>query len=88
MVEVTSRSAAGGWVCHVRVEHAGERSEHTVSVSAEDLERWGRGRSVDELVKRSFEFLLEREPATSILRRFELSVIPTYFPEYDRRIRR
>jgi hypothetical protein len=34
------------------------------------------------LVRASFEFLLEREPATSILRRFDLDVIGRYFPEY------
>lgn len=38
----------------------------------------------DELIRRSFEFLLEREPNTSILRRFELPVIQQYFPEYER----
>lgn len=36
-----------------------------------------------ELVRRSFEFLLGREPNTSILRTFELSVIQQYFPEYE-----
>jgi hypothetical protein len=35
-----------------------------------------------ELVRASFEFLLEREPASSILRRFGLDVIERYFPEY------
>ncbi len=35
------------------------------------------------LVEKSFAFLLEREPNTSILRNFELSVIQTYFPEYE-----
>lgn len=88
MVTVKSEPAADGWVCQVRVEHGGERSEHTVKVSRADLERWGGGRDADELVRRSFEFLLEREPATSILRRFDLSVIPAYFPDYDRQIRR
>lgn len=38
---------------------------------------------MEDLVRRSFEFLLDREPAGSILRRFNLSVIETYFPEYD-----
>jgi hypothetical protein len=38
-------------------------------------------------VKRSFEFLLEREPNTSILPEFDLSVIQRYFPEYERTIR-
>jgi hypothetical protein len=37
-----------------------------------------------QLVKKSFEFLLEREPNTSILRSFDLSVIARYFPEYER----
>ena len=39
------------------------------------------------LIEKSFEFLLEREPNTSILRSFELSVIDRYFPEYERVIR-
>ena len=36
-----------------------------------------------DLIHKSFEFLLEREPNTSILRMFELSVIQQYFPEYE-----
>jgi hypothetical protein len=75
--------AAGGWVCKVAVE----ATEHTVTVSPADLERWGEGleqRDVEDLVIRSFHFLLEREPPGAILKRFELSVIPRYFPEYDR----
>jgi hypothetical protein len=42
---------------------------------------------VERLVICSFEFLLEREPNTSILRRFDLMVIARYFPEYERVIR-
>lgn len=44
-------------------------------------------RPVEDLVAASFEFLLEREPATSILRRFDLDQITTYFPEYPDEIR-
>jgi hypothetical protein len=40
------------------------------------------------LVRASFEFLLEHEPASSILRRFDLDVIGRYFPEYLDTIRR
>ena len=39
------------------------------------------------LVEKSFEFLLERESNTSILRSFELPVIGQYFPEYERVIK-
>ena len=35
-----------------------------------------------DLIKRSFEFLLERESNQSILREFNLEVIENYFPEY------
>ncbi len=38
--------------------------------------------SKEELIKFSFEFLLEREPNTSILSSFELNIISKYFPEY------
>jgi hypothetical protein len=39
--------------------------------------------SKEALVKKSFEFLLERESNTSILRHFDLTVISRYFPEYE-----
>ncbi|MCP4628980.1 MAG: hypothetical protein GY850_36550 [bacterium] len=39
------------------------------------------------LVEKSFEFLLERESNTSILRSFDLPVIGQYFPEYERVIK-
>lgn len=35
-----------------------------------------------DLVAASFAFLLEREPSTSILRRFELPQIADYFADY------
>jgi hypothetical protein len=40
----------------------------------------------DELVRASFEFLLEREPATSILREISLNIISQYFPGYPAKI--
>lgn len=43
--------------------------------------------NVETLLKQSFEFLLAREPNTSILRSFELSVIERYFPEYTSEIK-
>jgi hypothetical protein len=47
---------------------------------------WAPGRE-PALVVQSFEFLLDREPATSILRRFSLDVIGDYFPEYRAEMR-
>jgi hypothetical protein len=41
----------------------------------------------EALVDESFRFLLEREPKESIMKRFEISVIERYFPEYPDEIR-
>jgi hypothetical protein len=46
---------------------------------------WGEAGEM-ELVRESFAFLLEREPATSILPQFSLDVIGRYFPEYPTEI--
>ena len=57
---------------------------HTVTVDPPYYEKLTGGRiSVEDLVKKSFEFLLERESNTSILRGFDLPVIGRYFPEYE-----
>ena len=72
----------------VTVGEGGSRTTHTVTVDA----AYARGLAGDsdhaELVRRSFEFLLEREPKESILSSFALPVIGRYFPEYEREIRR
>jgi len=81
----------GSWTCEVSVQAGGESTRHAVTVSAADLERYANGdgaAAVEDLVRRSFEFLLEREPPGSILREFDLSVIRRYFPEYDQNFRR
>lgn len=87
MVSVACTAAPGGWACAVDVDQAGRRTHHTVTVTTDELERWGRGGQVEDLVRRSFDFLLEREPASSILPRFDLAVIQRYFPEYDGEMR-
>lgn len=88
VVTIAANPAQDGWTCEVQVDDTGRRTHHTVTVSNSELARWGGGSGVETLVRRSFDFLLEREPATSILPRFELSAIQRYFPEFDREIRR
>ena len=53
-------------------------SRHRVTVPA----RYG-DENLERVVRTSFEFLLEREPASSIMREFSLDVIQRYFPEYE-----
>jgi len=62
---------------------------HRVTVDPAYHERLTGGHiSAEELVEKSFEFLLKRESNTSILRTFELPVIGRYFPEYETTIRK
>ncbi len=56
----------------------GGTSRHVVTVP----ERFGDD-DLERVVRTSFEFLLEREPASSIMSEFSLDVIGRYFPEYD-----
>jgi hypothetical protein len=72
----------------VSVEDGGSRTAHVVTVTKADLERYAPGATPERLLEASFEFLLEREPKESILRRFELPVIARYFPEYPQVVRR
>ena len=43
--------------------------------------------SKKKLLEYSFQFLLDREPNTSILSFFELNIISKYFPEYESEIK-
>jgi len=73
----------------VRVTEGATQSAHRVTLKPEDYARLTSGKMEPaELVRRSFEFLLEREPKESILRQFDLAVIARYFPEFDREIER
>jgi hypothetical protein len=78
----------GGWTCTVAIAQDGRNvSDHRVNVAAVDLARLDPGaRDPHLLVDRSFRFLLAREPASSILRSFDLMIIARYFPEYEAEI--
>jgi len=72
----------------VRVSESARETTHE-AVSPSDYARLAGGKiEPEELVRRSFEFLLEREPKESILPQFDLSVISRYFPEYEQEIKR
>ena len=56
---------------------------HTVTISDQTHSKLTGGKiSKVTLLKKSFEFLLQREPNTSILAKFKLEVISQYFSDY------
>ena len=81
VIDVTVERIEGGSLATVGVEQSGRHTEHRVTAMDEDLERYGAS-DVADLVRRSFEFLLAREPNTSILRAFRITEIERYFPAF------
>jgi len=64
-------------------------TQHTVHVSNDFYKLLTDGKfSYENLIKASFEFLLERESNNSILSQFDLKVISHYFPEYEKEIKK
>jgi hypothetical protein len=64
-------------------------TNHRVTVDPAYHEKLTDGHiSTEKLVEKSFEFLLQRESNTSILRAFELPIIGRYFPEYETTIQK
>ena len=72
----------------VSVADGEDQTTHRVTVPSEFADGLvGQAGSTEELVRLSFEFLLEREPKESILREFDITVIGRYFPEYEDELR-
>ena len=67
---------------------ADKLTKHVVSVTDQMLLNLTNNKiSKEELLNFSFNFLLEREPNTSILSKFDIIVISKYFPEYTNKVR-
>ena len=87
MAEITVAHESGDEYL-IEVREAVGSTRHAVTVDAAALERFGGGVTAERLLEESFGFLLEREPKEAILRRFEITVIGRYYPEYAGEIRR
>ena len=68
----------------VDVEVEGYKTTHKVHVDDDYYKKLTGGKiSKEELIKRSFEFLLDRESNKTILSEFDLKVINRYFSTYE-----
>ena len=64
-------------------------TKHTVLITDEYHDSLTKKKiSKKELLEKSFQFLMDREPNTSILFFFELHIISKYFPEYENEIKK
>lgn len=72
------------WTFTVTVFDQGRKHDYEVTLSWSDYDHWSHGRVAPEkVIDAAFRFLLEREPATAIMRKFDAAVIRRYFPEVD-----
>jgi hypothetical protein len=81
------------WRYEVEVtESDGSGSQTTHQVTMDKgyyMDLTEKGRIIpEEFVKKSCEFLLERESKDSILRQFEIAQINDFFPEYEKEIKK
>ncbi len=73
----------------VRLREGDGETSHRVTVPEDLIEELELPEDdLESVVRESFEFLLEREPASSILPQFSLDVISRYFPEYRQELSR
>lgn len=64
---------------------ASATTTHVVKLTDDYYRKLTAGKiTAEKLIEKSFDFLLEREPNTSILSGFELPQISHYFPEYEK----
>jgi hypothetical protein len=85
VIEVGRVPGAEALEFEVIVRDPNGETRHRVTMSRDTYQRLTGGKSTPEqCVEAAFAFLLEREPKESILRRFDLTVISRYFPEFER----
>lgn len=79
--------ASNHWAYTVSVFDAGRKHDYAVTLSFQDYDLWSRGRvAPSRVVHAVFEFLLANESASSILAKFDCSVIRRYFPQVDQEL--
>jgi hypothetical protein len=87
MIEVRRMSEGGPLSFEVVVREGAGETRHHVTMSREMCERLMGGKHTPErYLEAAFCFLLDREPKESILRRFDVTVISRYFPEFEREL--
>jgi hypothetical protein len=89
MIQVRQTAAQDPFAFEVVVREGKGETRHQVTMSRETCERLTSGKHRPErCLEAAFRFLLDREPKESILRRFDVTVISRYFPEFEREIPR
>ncbi len=83
-VKVTQTKLEDPFGFTVTVKGSGGETHHEVTMTQFTYEQLtGSQVSPESCVQAAFQFLLEREPQESILSQFDITVISTYYPEFE-----
>jgi len=89
MIQVRRTAERDPFIFEVVVREGKGETRHHVTMSRQMCERLTAGKHTPErCLEAAFRFLLDREPKESILRRFDVTAIPRYFPEFEREMPR
>ncbi len=73
-----------GWECTVQINDESSTTEHLVTIPFTTYSKLtGEQYPVEQLVIKSFEFLLKKESKESILNEFTLDIIGDYFSDWE-----
>jgi len=83
----TETEQANGWHYEVSIIDGDRKYSYEATLSFQDYDLWSHGQiAPSAVVEKAFRFLLEREPAGSIMSKFDCSLIRRYFPEVDKEL--
>ncbi len=89
MIQVRRTAEGDPLEFEVVVREGKGETRHHATMARETCERLTGGKHTPErCLEAAFQFLLDREPKESILRRFDVTVISRYFPEFERELPR
>jgi len=89
MIQVRQTAEQDPLIFEVVVREGKGETRHQVTMSRDTCERLTSGKHTPErCLEAAFKFLLDREPKESILRRFDVTAIARYFPEFEQEIPR
>ena len=86
MIDVTMTDDGDPMQFRVVVRDDEGTTRHEVTMARKTHEDLVPGHAPDALVKGVFLFLLDREPKEAILGRFDVNVVPDYFPEFHKEL--
>ena len=71
----------------VAVQEENTKTEHLVTLDDDYYQLLTQGKiAKEDLIRRTFQFLLTRERKESILSTFNLNMVKRYFPEFEKEI--